>query len=189
MRKITVFLMSIVFMAFMGLTVFATSDEPKPVDGTTPIVTDPIEIAPVDPLPIDGGEVLPCPKDAEVCAMTTGETGTGVVTEVKVCSIDEKGNEICTLETVVIDGTEPGTVDGEVPADCVTDPTVCQRTDVIYTMAPADGKYEDGIYYMTGSKDLSATAGNTDMVTVSVVASTLGLIALGVAANKKLRKH
>jgi len=185
MKKLTVFLMTIVFLAFMGLSVSATTDEPKPVDGTDPVLTDPIDT------PVDGGEVInPCGENVEVCIFSSGEsTGEGTVTEVKVCSVDEKGNEFCESVPVVLDGTDPEAVDGEVPPDCVTDPTVCQRTDDgIYTMAPEDGKYEDGIYYMTGAKDLT-DGQDTSMVTISVVASTLGLIILGVAANRKFKKN
>lgn len=166
-------------MAFMGLSVSATSDEPKP--------TDPIL---VDPAPVDGEVVNPCPEGVEVCAFSGEQT----TTEVKVCTVDEKGNEVC--EIVLTDGTPidyenalpiDNTIDGELPPDCVADPTVCQRTDDdIKTLAPADGEYEDGIYYMTGAKD---TAQDTSMVTVSVVASTIGLIALGFAANRKFRKN
>ncbi len=198
MKKLTVFLMTIVFLAFMGLSVSATTDEPKPVDGTDPVLTDPVET------PVDGGEVInPCGENVEVCIFSSGE---GTVTEVKVCSVDEKGNEFCESVPVVLDGTDPEAVDGEVPADwenaepidntidetpvdCIKDPTVCQRTDDdIKTLAPEDGKYEDGIYYMTGAKDLT-NGQDTGMVTVSVVASTLGLIILGVAANRKFKKN
>lgn len=183
MKKLTVFLMSIVFLAFMGLSVSATSDDPKPVEGTDPVVTE----------PVDGEVINPCGENVEVCAFSGTETGT--VTEVKVCIVDEKGNEVC--EIVITDTTAPdwenaepidNTID-ETPVDCEKDPTVCQRTDDdIVTMAPTDGVYEDGIYYMTGDKSESVKQ-DTSMVTVSVVASTLGLIILGIAANRKLKKN
>lgn len=186
MKKLTVFLMTIVFLAFMGLSVSATTDEPKPVDGTDPVLVDPIET------PVDGGEVInPCGENVEVCIFSTGEgvSEEGTVTEVKVCTIDENGVEFCEAVPVVTDGTDPEVVDGEVPADCEKDPTVCQRTDdEVQTLAPEDGKYEDGIYYMTGAKDLT-NGQDTSMVTISVVASTLGLIILGVAANRKFKKN
>jgi len=186
MRKLSVFLMMIVFMAFMGLNVLATSDEPKPIDPilVDPVPEDPILVDPIEPKPVEGEVVNPCGENIEVCIFSSGE---GTVTEVKVCSIDENGVESCTLETVVTDGSEPGVVDGEVPADCEKDPTVCQRIDEdIKTLMPTDGEYEDGIYYMTGAKDNTA---DTGMVTVSVVASTLGLIVLGFAANRKFKKN
>jgi len=193
MKKLSVFLMMIVFMAFMGLNVLATSDEPAPIDPilVDPVPEDPILVDPIEPKPVEGEVVNPCGENIEVCIFSSGE---GTVTEVKVCSIDSDGVEVCTLETVVtdgtepgvVDGTEPGVVDGEVPADCEKDPTVCQRIDEdIKTLMPTDGEYEDGIYYMTGAKDNA----DTGMVTVSVVASTLGLIVLGFAANRKFKKN
>ena len=193
MKKLTVFLMTIVFLAFMGLSVSATSDDPKPVDGTDPVLVDPIET------PVDGGEVInPCGENIEVCIFTSGDgvSEEGTPVEVKVCTVDENGDEAC--EIMITDGTLPpdwenaepidNTID-ETPVDCVKDPTVCQRSDDdIKTLAPEDGKYEDGIYYMTGAKDLTEGQ-DTGMVTVSVVASTLGLIILGVAANRKFKKN
>jgi hypothetical protein len=177
--------MMIVFMAFMGLNVLATSDEPAPIDPilVDPVPEDPILVDPIEPKPVEGEVINPCGENIEVCIFSSGE---GTVTEVKVCSKDENGVEVCTLETVVTDGTVPEVVDGEVPPDCEKDPTICQRTDEdIKTLAPTDGEYEDGIYYMTGAKDTA----DTGMVTVSVVASTLGLIVLGFAANRKFKKN
>ncbi len=186
MKKITVFLMMIVFMAFMGLNVLATSDEPTTIDPilVDPLPEDPILVDPIEPKPVEGEVINPCGENIEVCIFSSGE---GTVTEVKVCSIDSDGVEVCTLETVVTDGTVPEVVDGEVPADCEKDPTVCQRIDEdIKTLVPTDGEYEDGIYYMTGAQNTPKDSG---MVTVTVVASTLGLIALGVALNRKLKKN
>jgi hypothetical protein len=183
MKKLTVFIMTIVFLAFMGLGVSATSDEPKPVDGTDPILTDP------SAQPADGTVINPCGENVEVCIFSSGE---GTATDGKVCSIDSKGVESCEAVTVGApdEGVVNGSEGGEVAPDCQKDPTVCQRADdgVIYTMAPADGKYEDGIYYMNGDKD-TGVAKDTTMVTISVVASTLGLILLGIAANRKFKKN
>ncbi len=55
----------------------------------------------------------------------------------------------------------------------------------VNAMAPQDGVYEDGIYYMNGPKAPQDTA----MVTVSVISSTLGLIVLGFALNRKIKKN
>lgn len=188
MKKLTIFLMTIVFLAFMGLSVSATTDEPKPVDGSDPVLVDPVD-TPED----DGTIINPCGENVEVCIFSSGEGSAeeGTVEEVKVCSIDSNGVESC--EAVVVGETEEGVVvgneGGEIAPDCEKDPTICQRTDdVIYTMAPTDGKYEDGIYYMTGDKDASANK-DTSMVTISVIASTLGLILLGIAVNRKLKKN
>ncbi len=146
----------------MGLGVSATSDEPKPVDGTDPILTDP------SAQPADGTVINPCGENVEVCIFSSGE---GTATEGKVCSIDSKGVESCEAVTVGApdEGVVTGSEGGEVAPDCQKDPTVCQRADdgVIYTMAPADGKYEDGIYYMNGDKD-TGVAKDTTMVTISV---------------------
>ncbi len=183
MKKITVVLMSIVFIAFMGLSVSANSDEPKPVDGTLPTVTDPST-------PPDGGEIVnPCGEGIEVCIFSGSEGTSG---EISVCSTDEQGKEIC--EVIVndpkLENAQPvDQVIDEVPADCEKDPTVCQRTDgEIKTLAPTDGHYEDGVYYMTGTKDKDAQK-NKDMVTVTVIASSLGLILLGLAINRKIKKN
>jgi hypothetical protein len=195
MKKLNVFLMSIVFLAFMGLSVSANSDEPKSGDSELPTVTDP------SVPPVEGEVINPCGENIEVCIFTTGEGvsegSVGSGEEVKVCTVDEQGNESCVVEIVPIDGQPiDKTIDDqpvdETPVDCEKDPTVCQRLndgkDVIYTMAPTDGVYEDGIYYMTGTKDLDDQQ-NKDMVTVSVVASSLGLILLGVAVNRKIKKN
>lgn len=188
MKKLTIFLMTIVFLAFMGLSVSATTDEPKPVDGSDPVLVDPVDT------PEDGGTVInPCGENVEVCIFSSGEGSAeeGTVEEVKVCTVDSDGVESC--EAVLVDGKEEGTVvdneGGEVAPDCEKDPTICQRVEEeVNTLAPTDGKYEDGIYYMTGDKDASATK-DTSMVTISVVASTLGLILLGIAVNRKLKKN
>jgi len=193
MKKITVLLMSLMFIAFMGLSVSATSDEPTPLD---PILVDPKPEEPivVDPIiVIDDGEVVnPCGENIEVCIFTTGEgvsegsVGTGE--EVKVCSIDENGAESCVIEVVPLDGQPIDNTIDETPVDCEKDPTICQRTDDgIETLMPTDGKYEDGIYYMTGDKNLDAK--DKSMATVAVVGSTLGLIIVGLAINRKLRKN
>jgi hypothetical protein len=184
MKKITVLLMSLVFIAFMGLSVSANSDEVKPED---PTVVDPTPVEPdvVDPIVIDDeGEVTnPCGENIEVCIFTTGEgvdegsVGTGE--EVKVCTIDENGTESCVSEIVLPDGKPIDNTVDETPVDCEKDPTICQRTN--------DGGYEDGIYTLTGAKDLAAQ--DNSMVTVSVVASTLGLIIVGLAFNRKLKKN
>jgi len=190
MKKLNVFLMSIVFLAFMGLSVSANSDEPTTVDGGLPTVTDP------SVPPVEGEIVNPCGENVEVCIFSTGEGvsegSVGSGEEVKVCTLDEKGNESCVIEVVPIDGQPIDNTIDETPVDCEKDPTVCQRLndgkDIIYTMAPTDGVYEDGIYYMTGAKDVDDQK-NKDMVTVSVIASSLGLILLGVAVNRKIKKN
>lgn len=56
----------------------------------------------------------------------------------------------------------------------------------VHAVAPADGVYEDGIYYMTGGPKAPQ---DTSMVTVSVIGSTLGLIILGFAVNRKIKKN
>jgi hypothetical protein len=188
MKKITVLLMSLVFVAFMGLSVSANSDEPKPVEPGG------VDTTPVDPIVIvdDGEGTNPCGENIEVCIFTTGEgvdegsVGTGE--EVKVCSIDENGVESCVIEVVPLDGEPIDNTIDETPVDCEKDPTICQRTDdEIETLMPTDGKYEDGIYYMTGEKDLSTT--DNGMTTLAVLGSTLGLIIVGLAINLKLRKN
>jgi len=184
MRKITVVLMSFVFMAFMGLSVSANADQPKPVE---PAVVDPTVTS------NDGQVVNPCGENVEVCIATTGEgvsegsEGTGE--EIKVCSVDKEGTETCTVEVLPPDGQPvENTVDGQ-PVDCQKDITVCERTtDGIVTLAPTDGKYEDGIYYMTGDRDLDSKT-DTSMVTISVAASSLGLIILGLSINRKIKKN
>ena len=166
MKKLTVLLMSFVFIAFMGLSVSATSDEPTPVD---PTVT-------VD----DGTVVNPCGENPEICMTTTGvdEGSVGTGEEVKVCTVDKDGVETCVIEVVLPDGTPVDNTIDETPVDCEKDPTICQRTD--------DGINEEGIYTLTGAKDL-ADKGKS-MVTVSVLASTLGLIIVSLVLNRKLNK-
>jgi hypothetical protein len=166
MKKLTVLLMSLVFIAFMGLSVSATSDEPTPVD---PTVT-------VD----DGTVVNPCGENPEICMTTTGvdEGSVGTGEEVKVCTVDKDGVETCVIEVALPDGTPVDNTIDETPVDCEKDPTICQRTD--------DGINEEGIYTLTGAKDL-ADKGKS-MVTVSVLASTLGLIIVSLALNRKLNK-
>lgn len=55
----------------------------------------------------------------------------------------------------------------------------------VNAVAPADGVYEDGIYYMTGPK----APKDTGMITVSVIGSTLGLIIVGFAVSRKMKKN
>jgi len=57
----------------------------------------------------------------------------------------------------------------------------------VSAVAPTDGKYEDGIYYMTGNHDTEKK--DTGLVTIAVVASTLGLIIIGIAVNRKFKKN
>lgn len=57
----------------------------------------------------------------------------------------------------------------------------------VSAVAPADGKYEDGIYYMNGNRDTEKK--DTGLVTVAVVASTLGLIIIGIAVNRRFKKN
>jgi hypothetical protein len=193
MKKITVLLMSLVLIAFMGLSVSATSNEPTPID---PILVDPKPEEPivVDPIiVIDDGEVInPCGENIEVCIATTGEgfsEGTvGTDEEVKICTINENGEESCDIEAIHLGEKPLDNMTDETPVDCEKDPTVCQRTeDGIETLMPTDGKYEDGIYYMTGTNDLDTQ--DKSMTTIAVIGSTLGLIVVGLAINLKLRKN
>jgi hypothetical protein len=190
MKKITVLLMSLVFVAFMGLSVSANSDETTSVD---PSLVDPTPVEPIEVDPIividDGAVINPCGENIEVCIASSGfsEGSEGTGEEVKVCSIDENGVESCVIEIVPLDGQPIDNTIDETPVDCEKDPTICQRTDDgIETLMPTDGKYEDGIYYMTGDKNLDKDNG---MATVAVLGSTLGLIVVGLAINLKLRKN
>jgi hypothetical protein len=179
MKKITVLLMSLMFIAFMGLSVSATSDETKTDEPTL------VDSNPTDPIVIadDGEFTNPCGENVEVCIATTGEGveegSVGSGEEVKVCSVDKDGIETCIIEVALPDGTPVDNTIDETPVDCEKDPTVCQRTN--------DGELEDGIYTLTGAKDLVEK--DNSMVTVSVVASTLGLIVVGLAINRKLKKN
>jgi hypothetical protein len=189
MRKLSVFGMTIVFLAFMGMSVSAVSDEVKPVDGSDTVVND--ETTPE----VDGEDVTnPCGGDIEVCIFSEGSGEE--VTEVKVCTIDEKGNESC--ESVPVEEEKDSNIVDvkpiddnvdEIPVDCKVDPTICQRdSNDQDNVAPVDGEYEEGIYYLTGAKDLNQIQ-DTGMVTVSVIGSTLGLIILGFALNRKIKKN